>query len=197
MSPARKPDATANPAKRDAILDAALELFVERGFHGTAVPAVAEHAKVGAGTIYRYFANKEALVNALWQKWKGEISRAVLEDFPVAAPAREQFRAFWDRMAAFALAHPRAFAFLELHHHGSYLDADSRAIEDQLMDFATAFIRNAQTQGDIQPLEPVMLMAIVYGAFVGVVRASWEGRLELTEAALADAEQRCWAAIAR
>ena len=30
--------------KRDAILDAALDLFAERGFYGTAVPLIAERA---------------------------------------------------------------------------------------------------------------------------------------------------------
>ena len=46
--------------KREAVLGAALELFVERGFHGTTVPEIAERAGVGAGTIYRHFASKEA-----------------------------------------------------------------------------------------------------------------------------------------
>ena len=49
---------------------AALELFVERGFYGTAVPEIAERAGVGAGTIYRYFESKEALVNALYREQK-------------------------------------------------------------------------------------------------------------------------------
>jgi TetR/AcrR family transcriptional regulator, repressor of fatR-cypB operon len=51
--------------KREAILNAALQLFTEFGFHGTAMPQVAERAGVGAGTIYRYFTSKEALVNTL------------------------------------------------------------------------------------------------------------------------------------
>ena len=44
--------------KREAILEAALELFAERGFHGTAVPLIAAKAHVGAGTIYRHFKDK-------------------------------------------------------------------------------------------------------------------------------------------
>ena len=34
--------------KKEAILAAALALFAERGFHGTAVPLIADKAKVGA-----------------------------------------------------------------------------------------------------------------------------------------------------
>ncbi|MEO6575075.1 MAG: TetR/AcrR family transcriptional regulator, partial [Polyangiaceae bacterium] len=94
--------------KRDRILDAALELFAERGFHGTAVPLVAERAKVGAGTIYRYFASKEELVNALFKLHKTALSEALMRGFPVDAPAREQFHVFWKRAAVFAKNHPQA-----------------------------------------------------------------------------------------
>src|SRR3954466_11 len=99
--------------KREAILAAALELFVERGFYGTAVPEIADRAGVGAGTIYRYFESKEALVNAIYRELKLQFSRAVLEEFPATAPTREQFRALWTRMAKFALDHTSAFIFLE------------------------------------------------------------------------------------
>ena len=39
-------------AKQDAILAAALQLFAQKGFHGTAVPDVAQLAGVATGTIY-------------------------------------------------------------------------------------------------------------------------------------------------
>lgn len=49
----------------------ALDLFAQRGFHGTVTPLVANLAHVGTrGTIYRHFGSKEGLVNALYQKWK-------------------------------------------------------------------------------------------------------------------------------
>src|SRR3954464_7181641 len=103
--------------KRRAILDAALELFAERGFHGTPVPLVAERAGVGAGTIYRSFESKEALVNALYQRWKQTVVNRMVTDFPADKPPREQFRIIWERMVDFALTHPRELSFLELHHH--------------------------------------------------------------------------------
>src|SRR6185369_16360221 len=77
--------------KRERILDAALSLFAERGFHGTPVPLVAERASVGAGTIYRYFASKEALVNALYQRWKMAFIDCVSADFPIEKTTRAQW----------------------------------------------------------------------------------------------------------
>ncbi len=180
--------------KRAAILEAALELFVERGFYGTAVPTVAERAGVGAGTIYRYFDSKESLVNALYQYWKGELARRVLSDFP-PAPGREQFSWFWTRTAAFVLENPKAFAFLELHHHASYLDDASRAIEERVIATATAFIQQMQAKKLVKPLPPGVLMAVAYGALVGFVRAGAEGRLSLDPESFAAAEQCAWEAI--
>jgi AcrR family transcriptional regulator len=181
--------------KQEAILDAALELFVERGFHGTAVPLVAERAGVGAGTIYRYFDSKEALVNALYRRWKGVMAQIAFADFPVGEPERVQFHALWQRLSRFVLSHPRAFAFLELHHHASYLDAESRAVEDQLLGFVTEFVRRAQARQAVREAAPLFLMALVWGAFVGVVRAGWEGKIELTEETLAAAETYSWEMI--
>ncbi len=192
MPPSVLPRATTASDKRDVILTAALELFVERGFHGTAVPLVAERAGVGAGTIYRYFESKEALVNALYQKWKGEIATRVYSDFPLTASAREQFAAIWRRLAEFALGHPEAFAFLELHHHGSYIDAESRAVEARLHEFAAGFIRRAQVDQQVKPMDPMLMLALVNGAFIGVLRASREGRLSWSLETFLAAEPSCW-----
>lgn len=178
--------------KRSAILGAALELFVERGYHGAAVPEIAARAGVGAGTIYRYFQSKETLVNELYREHKRALATELLGGFPTDAQAREQFRELWRRLGAFARENPRAWAFLELHHHADYLDDESRAIEHQLDRAAEALLRAAQERGEIAPIDPAVLVALVLGAFVGVIRAAWEGRLELSEGHLETAEASCW-----
>src|SRR3990172_8038829 len=81
--------------KRESILAAALELFAHKGFYGTVMPEVAERAGVGAGTIYRYFENKEALVNALYRHWKGVWLETLMKDYPHEAPPQERFKVFW------------------------------------------------------------------------------------------------------
>jgi AcrR family transcriptional regulator len=183
--------------KREAILAAALELFAERGFHGTAVPLVAERAKVGAGTLYRYFESKEALVNAVYQLWKDRLHKGILDGFPFDAPAREQFHQFWRRLAVFVTEHPRVFAFLELHHHAPYLDAKSRAAEAESHEFARMFFEKARQDQVVKDLDPEILKAIVSGSFLAVVKASWEDRLVLNPAALDVAEECAWEAIRR
>jgi TetR/AcrR family transcriptional regulator, repressor of fatR-cypB operon len=181
--------------KREQIVDAALELFVERGFFGTAVPEIADRAGVGAGTIYRYFDSKEALVNAIYRQQKLLFAQIVLDGFPVAATTREQFRALWMRMAKFASEHTDAFVFLELHHHARYLDAESRAVENRMTALFTGVITNAQARGELKAGEPRLFMGLVMGAFVGVIRSCVEIEQPLDQADWKLAEQCLWEAV--
>ncbi len=189
------PTLRSTPDKRDAILQAALELFVERGFHGTAVPTVAERAHVGAGTIYRYFESKEALVNELYRHWKQRLAAHLLSDFVPSGTAREQFGRLWRRMADFVQRYPTAYAFIELHHHASYLDAESVAIEEQLFGLALGFIEGAQDRGEFRKMPPPVLWSLVEGAFIGLVRSAKEGRVTLGPAEIETAEAAVWEMI--
>jgi AcrR family transcriptional regulator len=63
------PKFSRRPEDRPAeILDAALKRFADNGFANTRMVQVAADAGVTAGTIYRYFPSKEALVDALVEK---------------------------------------------------------------------------------------------------------------------------------
>jgi AcrR family transcriptional regulator len=181
--------------KREAILGAALELFVERGFWGTAVPEIADRAGVGAGTIYRYFESKEALVNAIYRQEKMRFSSSVLENFPANVNTREQFRTIWMRMAAFATANLSAFIFLELHHHASYLDNESRSVEQRMLQIITAVVHSAQQRRELKAGNTKLLMGMVMGAFVGVIRSCLDFDQPLDAADWAFAEQCIWEAI--
>ena len=187
--------------KRDAILEAALALFVERGFFGTAVPEIADRAGVGAGTIYRYFESKEALVNAIYRQEKLRFAREVLDGFPASSTTREQFRALWMRMAKFATEYEDAFIFLELHHHARYLDDESRAVESRMHQLFTGVVTNAQAKGELKSGSPLLLMGLVMGAFVGVIRSCVDGEegptrsRRLAEADWKFAEQCVWEAV--
>jgi AcrR family transcriptional regulator len=70
-SPRRHYDASAS---RRALLDAAVELFYERGYEPTTVREIGERAGVDAALIARYFGSKEGLYLATLQEQGGRSS---------------------------------------------------------------------------------------------------------------------------
>jgi len=83
-------------AKLDAILAAALDVFVEKGFADARLEDVAARAGVAKGTIYLYVASKEALFEALIHSGIAASIEAIEEkvlalDLPAEATLRMLF----------------------------------------------------------------------------------------------------------
>jgi AcrR family transcriptional regulator len=186
--------------KRRRILDAALRAFAERGYHGTAVPEVATSAKVSTGTLYHYFESKELLVNEVYRDAKTQLRTALLDGLPRLDPTTADhgegwFTILWNRLGAFAQAEPDAFRFLEMQDHAPYLDHDSRQLELSVL--APLWLegkRLTERGTDAPPVD--VAIALLWGAFVGLVKASRLGYLKLDARSLERAGAACWRLIA-
>lgn len=184
-------------ATRDAILDAALEIFAERGFYGASMPALAARASVGAGTPYRHFESKEELVNAVYRRCKEALMSALLAEFPFDAPPRAQFRTFFWRMAGYFRANPRAFDFLELHHHQPYLDEANLELEKRSLAPALLFFEKGRRERVTRAMPAEALTAIVWGIFAALMKAERLGHMKVSDELLAQAEACAWDAVRR
>lgn len=186
----------ASPSKREAVLRAALELFAERTFGATPVPDIACRARVGAGTVYRYFTGKEELANVLFRQCKAAMRETLREALADSTDAREQFRLLWRGLSRFALEQPQMLRFLEMQHHGDYLDDESRAVSTDLFEAAERFVLQGQRAATIRTGLPGVLIALVFGAFVGMIKESQQGRFELTEKTIEQAGDTAWRMLA-
>ncbi len=58
-------------ATRSLITTAAQELFLERGYTGTTIGAIAERAGVAVSTVYAVYTSKRGILRAIRQAWHG------------------------------------------------------------------------------------------------------------------------------
>jgi AcrR family transcriptional regulator len=84
----RKRRAATPEARRAAILEAALEEFSARGYEGARLDDVARRAGIAKGTIYLYFADKEALFQDLVRSMVNPILGKLQQTGEVDLPAR-------------------------------------------------------------------------------------------------------------
>ncbi len=92
-------------ARPGELLDAALDLFVEKGFAATRAEEVAARAGVSKGTLFLYFSSKEELFKAVvlenlagrFKEWNAEF-----ESFTGSSADMVRFcmRAWWERIGA-------------------------------------------------------------------------------------------------
>src|SRR6476646_1609859 len=73
------PQIPAEPSldRRSQILEAAIVCFAKRGFHQTSMHDISAEAGISVGLIYRYFANKKAVIAAMAQRHKNEIQEVL------------------------------------------------------------------------------------------------------------------------
>jgi len=71
-------------SQRERILDAAQKCFIERGFHAASIASIAKTAGMSAGLMYRYFKNKNAIVEAIIERELGGNRAKIAELYTVA-----------------------------------------------------------------------------------------------------------------
>jgi AcrR family transcriptional regulator len=158
-------------------MSAALTMFADRGFHGTNVPDLAREAAVGAGSVYRHFADKEALVNTLYQESKKRMQRAIMDPPPELQTSFEnQFLELWGRLWKFYRRDPATTIFLDVHAHGEYLSEESLACSRDFEERLIAWIRAGQSVNALRKAPPEALISMVYGAFIGLIKSEIRGR---------------------
>lgn len=183
------------PGRRERLLEVGLRLFAERGFHGTSVPEIAREAGVAQASIYRHFASKEELVNEVYRAAKGMLADS-LRSVARVGGMREEFHQLWWALVAFAREQPLAFAFLELHHHGDYLDQQSRAVEMRVIAPIAEVVERGRVRGVLRQAPAAVLIVTVWGAFVGMFKAARAGYFRLDDDVCRQVEETSWAAIA-
>ncbi|MBS1843294.1 MAG: TetR family transcriptional regulator [Actinobacteria bacterium] len=94
------------PPIRDALLQAASELFAAHGYAGTSVNMLAKQVGISPAALYWHFDNKEALLYALLTDSMDEFDRAVAE-IDEDLPPDEQLRALATTHTRSMVARPK------------------------------------------------------------------------------------------
>ena len=83
-------------SKRRAILDAALQVFAERGIANSPTWAISKAARVAEGSLFTYFESKDELMGELYRELRQEFSRHIA-DFPMESDVKTRLRYIWDK----------------------------------------------------------------------------------------------------
>ena len=135
--------------KYQRILDAAVSVFAEKGFHSSRVSDVAARASVADGTVYLYFRNKEELLmTAINTAFDAFVSRARIELQAIESPAGKLRRLAQLHLQALGSNRDLAVVFqMELRQSARFLAPFSHQHMVEYFDLVRSAIRQGQEQG--------------------------------------------------
>ena len=108
------------PDKRDDILQSALKLLAEQGFHGAPMARIAEYAGVGTGTIYRYFENRDVLILAVHRMIRDELTTLLLAHYPKEQAVKKRFFHIGNCIIDYFIQNPLKFQYNEQFFNSPY-----------------------------------------------------------------------------
>ncbi len=185
--------------KRSAVIHAALDLVAEHGFHGTPMAAVADRADVAAGTIYRYFQSKDALILETYRFLEKALNEVVTEGYPEGGTVRERYLHVGVALVRYLVDSPREFRFLEQFRNSPYGAEHRRALllgkadKNMVLDL----FEEGRREGIVKDLPIPVLLALAFGPLIQICRDAALGFIALDSRLLADSVEACWDAVRR
>ena len=189
-------DSEINVDKRQIIIDAAEKLIAESGFQGFSMHKLAKEARVAAGTIYRYFSDKEDLLLqvrlAVVQRNAEIIQRGVTDDMTL----KQRFRKMW--LNIFDLSGSNISTLKNRAQYDSLpcvRSHETKELEREMFSKVEQLFAEGREQGVFKPLENPVLAALSLEVSVTLARKQSLGYYHLDEKAIEAAIEASWDAI--
>jgi AcrR family transcriptional regulator len=148
--------------KRDAIIDAALSLFAEKGVDATSTREITERAETAEGTLYRHFTGKDDLARSLFETSASRFHEVLARSAVNATDPIDRLRAMVRGVFTFAEEHPSAFSYLLSVHEG-VLDRVDTSEEPMPMQLFTETLRDGIDAGVFREVSPVLATGWIVG----------------------------------
>jgi AcrR family transcriptional regulator len=116
--------------RRPQVLDAAFELFLDRGYEGTSIQAIADSLGVSKPVVYACYPSKEELFKALLRREEERVLTQIAEALPSSADGEDLERTLVRGFTAFlraVAASPRAYRVVFLGEGGANAAVAQRA----------------------------------------------------------------------
>jgi AcrR family transcriptional regulator len=154
--------------KKEKIIEAALKLFVDNGFHGTATSKIAQEAGVANGTLFNYFKTKDELVIALYVSVKEDMADFLAKNTVNSENLKEVMKSQFLASLFWALDNQLKFKFIQQFHTSPYTDkVEKEIIQSQVLPHLS-LIQKGIDKGLIKKLPVDFVYAIISSQTFGV-----------------------------
>jgi AcrR family transcriptional regulator len=157
--------------RRAAILDAALSVFAEHGYHAASIDEIARGAEVSKALIYEHFASKQALWASLLDAQVAEIFRRLAAGAATAEPGEVRLRAGVDAFLTFVEERRGAWRMLFREAADPEVIAFLDRVRSQVAEVVAALIAAEPAASREEATDPKQAIEMLAEQLVGAVQA--------------------------
>lgn len=182
--------------KRQQILATAEALLAERGLYGLSMKLLADTAGIAAGTIYRYFENKEALINELYLHITQEGAQTFFKGWSEEQTPEQKYKLLWRNAFDAVLKNPQRLVVIEmLFSQPSLAQEQSALCEDSAFAPLFEFYQQGIDEGRFHNWQIAALITLSFDSAINLAKKVIRKRLSVDEAQINQVRDASWLII--
>jgi len=157
------------------ILTAALDLFVERGFHNVSVHDVQKQANVSIGSIYNHFGGKEGIAKTLYNHLMKEFEEMIDDIISEETNNRERCNKIILQLFEYTETRRNIVSYMLHAKHREFLPDEPPICSSTPFKAMRDIVRQGMEAGEIRVGEPWAVTAAIFGGAIRMIHLRLDG----------------------
>ncbi len=182
--------------KKEKIFIVTEKLLAEHGVYGLSMKLLADTANIAARTIYRYFANKDALLHELHEHICKQSSLIIFKGWTSVQEPKQKYDRLWSNAFNAVLNNPQRIAVIEmLHFVVPHNQAERTDIEDKTFFPLLDFYQQGINEGRFHDWDICALITLSFDTSINLAKKAARKHLEIDETLLNQVRDASWLSI--
>lgn len=159
------------------IMSAALDLFVENGYHNVSIHHIQQRANVSIGSIYNHFGGKEGVAGTLYKHILSEIELVVDDAIRAETSPIMQCRHLIRDLFNYTETHRNIIAFVFHAKHAEFLPDEPHACDSAPFVKMRGIVRQGIDCGELRGSDVYVVASVIFGAAIRMIQLRLENNI--------------------
>lgn len=165
-----------NPEPLDCrILNAALDLFVLKGYHNVSVHDVQRESNVSIGSIYKYFGGKEGIAKALYDRLLAELDEMIDNIMLQHHDSKARCEAIIRQLFEYTETHTHIIAYIFHAKHVEFISDESPLCKSSPFNKMHNIILQGIDKKELRKTDSRVAAANIFGSAIRMIQLRLDG----------------------
>jgi AcrR family transcriptional regulator len=160
------------------ILNSALDLFVERGFHNVSIHDIQKQADVSIGSIYNHFGGKEGVAKALYHHLIREMEELVEDVITEGLSYRQSCNRIIHLLFEYTETKRNIIAYVLHAKHQEFLPDEPPICSSTPFKTMRNIVQKGIESGEIREGDPWVVASAIFGGAIRLIHLRLDGVLD-------------------